>query len=370
MIPQADPSRRIARHRDAVLAAITAVVDGHEYILGSHVGRFEQAFAGSLGAAHCVGVNSGTDAIALALRATGIGRGDEVLVPALTAAGTAAAVLQAGATPRFVDVEHSTRCLDPVAIEAAIGGRTAAIVAVHLHGHPIDMPRLLEIARHRSLVVIEDCAQAHGASLDGRTVGTFGNAAAFSFYPTKNLGCIGDGGAVVTSDPNIAKRVRALRNYGWQDGERLSATAGGNSRLDELQAAILLALLPHLDAGNGERRLLARRYRETLADSAVGLPACHPGSVYHQFAITVDRRDEIRRVLRESHGIGTGVHYDSPLHLQPAFAAFADEPLPVSEQLARDMISLPIQPEVAAQAVDTIAAALRSLVGPAERKAA
>jgi dTDP-3-amino-3,4,6-trideoxy-alpha-D-glucose transaminase len=370
VIPQADPSRRIARHRDAVIEAITAVVDGHEYILGSHVERFEEAFASSLGAAHGVGVNSGTDAIALALRATGIGRGDEVLVPALTAAGTAAAVLQAGATPRFVDVELSTRCLDLGATEAAVSGRTAAILAVHLHGHPIDMPRLLEIARHHSLAVIEDCAQAHGASFAGRAIGTFGTAAAFSFYPTKNLGCIGDGGAVITSDPGVAERVRSLRNYGWQDGRRLSATAAGNSRLDALQAAILLALLPHLDAGNAERRVLARRYREMLADSAVGLPAEHPGCVYHQFAITVARRDEIRRLLRERHGIGSAVHYDSPLHLQPAFADFADAPLPVSERLAREMISLPIQPEIANQAVDTIAAAVRSLVGPAERKAA
>lgn len=370
MIPQADPSRRIARHRDAVLQAMAAVVDGREYILGSHVERFEQAFAAFVDTAFCVGVNSGTDAILLALRAMGIGRGDEVILPSLTAAGTAAAVVQAGATPRLVDVDCASRCLDPVAVEAAIGPRTVAIVAVHLHGHPADMPRLLEIARLRGLVVIEDCAQAHGGSIGGRAVGTFGHAGAFSFYPTKNLGGIGDGGAVVTSDVRLAKRVRQLRNHGWRDGERISLVAGGNSRLDELQAAILLVLLPHLRESNEERRRLADRYRSDLAACAVGLPALHPGGVHHQFAITVDRRDEIRRSMWERHGIGTGIHYDRPLHLQPAYSAFTDGPLPVSERLTREMISLPIQPEIAAGAIDTITTAVASLTGTAVREAA
>lgn len=370
MIPQADPSRRIARHREAVLRAMKAVMDGGDYILGSHVERFEQAFASFTGAAHCVGVNSGTDAIELALRAVEIGPGAEVIIPALTAAGTAAAVVRAGATPRFVDVDDASRCLDPAAVEAAIGPRTAAIVVVHLHGHPADMLRLLMVARPRGIIVIEDCAQAHGTTIAGRSAGTFGTAGAFSFYPTKNLGGIGDGGAVITSDLAVADRVRALRNYGWRDGERISRVAGGNSRLDELQAAILLALLPSLESSNTERRQIASRYRGALAELGVGLPAEHPGAVYHQFAITTGNRDTIRRLLLERHGIGTGVHYDRPLHRQPAFAGCAACPLPATERLATEMISLPIQPEVAADAVDTIAAAIRSLVGVPRRLAA
>lgn len=365
MIPQADPSLRMARHREAIMSALAAVVDGKEYILGSHVERFEQAFADSLGVRHCVGVNSGTDAIALALRSAGIGPGDEVIVPALTAAGTAAAVLQIGATPRFADADPVTRCLDIDQLHTIIGDRTAAIVPVHLHGHPVDMPRLMLFATARRLVVIEDCAQAHGARIGDRPVGSFGHAAAFSFYPTKNLGCLGDGGAVATSDAAIAARTRSLRNYGWQGRDRISMTAGVNSRLDELQAAILTVLLPHLGTENEERRRLARRYRQHLAASGIGLPAEHEGAVFHQFVITVDRRDEIRRILRDAYGINTGVHYDSPLHTQAAFKSFQTKPLPVSERLARDMLSLPIQPEVASAAIDQIAAAVVAAVANA-----
>ena len=367
MIPQADPSLRMARHREAIMSAIAAVVDGKEYILGSHVERFEQALADSLGVRHCVGVNSGTDAIALALRSAGIGPGDEVIVPTLTAAGTAAAVLQIGATLRFADADRTTRCLDLEQLHAVIGDRTAAIVPVHLHGHPVDMPRLMRIAAARGLVVVEDCAQAHGALLDGRPVGSFGHAAAFSFYPTKNLGCLGDGGAVVTSDAAIAAQARSLRNYGWQGRDRISVTAGVNSRLDEVQAAVLSVLLPHLGTENAERRCLARRYRQQLAGPGVGLPAVHEGAVFHQFVITVDRRDEIRRTLFDTYGINTGVHYDSPLHTQAAFRSFQAGPLPVSERLARDMLSLPIQPEVASGAIGQIAAAVVSSVAAYQR---
>jgi len=365
MIPQADPSLRMARHREEIMLAIAQVVDGKQYILGKQVERFEHAFADSLGVQHCVGVNSGTDAIALALRSAGIGHGDEVVVPALTAAATAAAVLQIGATLRFADVDPVTRCLDLGQLHTVIGNRTAAIVAVHLHGHPIDMPRLMQLAAARGLVVIEDCAQAHGALIDGRAAGSFGHAAAFSFYPTKNLGGIGDGGAVATSDPALAAQARSLRNYGWQGRDRISMTAGVNSRLDELQAAILTVLLPHLGTHNAERRGVAGRYRQQLAAAEVGLPAEHEGAVFHQFVITVEHRDAVRRILRDTHGIGTDVHYDSPLHAQPAFSAFQSGPLPVSERLARDMLSLPIQPEVASGAVDQIAAAVVAAVADA-----
>lgn len=365
MIPQADPSLRIARHREAIMSAIAGVVDGKEYILGRHVERFEQALADSLGVRHCVGVNSGTDAIALALRSAGIGPGDEVIVPTLTAAGTAAAVLQIGATLRFADADRTTRCLDLEQLHAVIGDRTTAIVPVHLHGYPVDMPRLMRIAAARGLVVVEDCAQAHGALLGGRPIGSFGHAAAFSFYPTKPLGGLGDGGAVVTSDAAIAAQARSLRNYGWQGRDRVSMTAGVNSRLDELQAAILTVLLPHVGTENEERRRIARLYRQRCVGSSLGLPAEHEGAVFHQFVITVGRRDETRRILRDTYGIDTGVHYDSPLHTQAAFRSFQTGPLPVSERLAREMLSLPIQPEVASEAIDRIAAAVMAAAADA-----
>ncbi len=267
MIPQAAPQRRIARFRGTIDAAVAAVLGGDGYILGSAVAGFEASFAAYSGSAHCVGVASGTDALALALRALGIGPGDEVILPALTFAGSAQAVLQCGAQPRFVDVDPGTRCIDPSAAAEAVNPRTAAIMPVHLFGHPADMPAIMALAARHRLAVVEDCAQSHGATLDGRPLGTFGHAAATSFYPTKNLGCVGDGGAVVTNDAALAERVRSLRNYGFAPGERISRTLGFNSRLDEIQAAILAALLPRLDAANAERRAIAARYRSALAAS-------------------------------------------------------------------------------------------------------
>jgi dTDP-4-amino-4,6-dideoxygalactose transaminase len=359
MIPQAAPQLRIARYRPAVEKEVREVLAGDQYISGRRVAAFERAFADHVGARCCVGVNSGTDAIALGLRALGIGPGDEVLTASLTAAGTGMAIVLAGAEPRFVDVDPRTRCLDLDHVEASINPRTAAIVPVHLHGRPVDMPRLMAVADRHALAVLEDCAQAHGARVAGAHVGTFGHAGAFSFYPTKNLGCVGDGGAVVTRDEAVAARVRALGSYGWRDGNRVSLEVGGNSRLDEIQAAVLLALLPHLEEGNGERVALAHQYRELLRGADVGVPDEHPGAVYHQFAITAERREELRSHLREQAGILTGVHYPNPLHREPAFAAFHQGPLPVTESLADRLISLPIQPEVATGRVPEIVLAIR-----------
>jgi dTDP-4-amino-4,6-dideoxygalactose transaminase len=220
------------------------------------------------------------------------------------------------------------------------------------------------IAHRHRLAVVEDCAQAHGARLAGRCAGTFGDIAAFSFYPTKNLGCAGDGGAVVTQDDALAARVRALRTYGWFDERRISTALGYNSRLDEMQAGILNALLPRLDEGNRERMALAGRYRHLLVDEDVGLPAEHPGAVHHQFAIVVPRRDALRTYLRECAGIETGVHYPVPLHRQPLFAQYADSPLPATDELAGTMVSLPIQPEVAETHIEHIARSV--LAGVAE----
>lgn len=354
-LPQADPARRLRRHESTLLSVMQEVLRKGHYVLGPAVAGFESAFAEYLGVAHCIGVNSGTDALALALRAGGLPVGGEVIVPALTAAGTAAAVVQAGGVPVLADVDARTRNLDPAAVNAAITPRTAGIVVVHLHGIPADVLALASLASRRGLLLIEDCAQAHGAIVAGRRVGSFGHAAAFSFYPTKNLGGLGDGGAVVTGDSRLASRVAALRNYGWQDSARISGEASGNSRLDELQAAVLAVLLPHLDAENARRVRLANEWREALAPAAVGLPPSTEGAVYHQFAITLMARDAVRAQLARA-GVATAIHYPVPLHRQPAFASGQRGALPVAEHLAGTLLSLPIQPEVAEGQVERVAA--------------
>jgi dTDP-4-amino-4,6-dideoxygalactose transaminase len=351
VIPAAAPQLRLARFGAEIEEAVTTVLSAPQLILGERLEAFERRFADYVGVPHCVGVNSGTDAVGLALRACGIGPGDEVITPSMTASGTGMGILQAGAEPRLVDVDPVSRCIDPEAIEAAIGPRTAAIVPVHLHGFVADMTAVVEIAEGHGLLVIEDCAQAHGAreAESGRRAGSFGIAAAFSFYPTKNLGCAGDGGAVVTRDAGVAERLRSLRSYGWGDERRLSAEPAFNSRLDELQAAVLDVMLDHLDEGNRERGEIADEYRRILGSAAeagsLGVPAHDPGSVHHQFAIEVDDRDRLRDWLLE-RGVGTGVHYPVGLHQQRAFWEFAPgEGLPVTERLAERFVSLPVQPE-------------------------
>jgi dTDP-4-amino-4,6-dideoxygalactose transaminase len=363
VIPAASPQLRFARFSDAIDLALRETLVGSSLILGERVEAFEQRFASYLGVPHCVGVNSGTDAVGLALRACGVGSGEEVITVSMTAAGTGMAILHADARPHFVDVDPVSRCIDPEAIEASIGPRTAAIVPVHLHGHLADMKKVMAIAERHGLAVVEDCAQAHGAvePTTGRCAGSFGTAAAFSFYPTKNLGCAGDGGAVVTHDDGVAQRVRALRSYGWEDERRVSVGLGFNSRLDELQAALLDVMLDHLDDGNRERTRIADEYRKVLsaAGDAITLPPADPGAVHHQFAIEVADRNRLRGWLLE-RGIGTGVHYPLGLHQQPAFAAMAGPGgLPVTERLAAGFVSLPIQPEAvgdrAAWVAETVA---------------
>ncbi|MCL2458461.1 MAG: DegT/DnrJ/EryC1/StrS family aminotransferase [Desulfobulbus sp.] len=352
-IPQADPARRFARFLPAIHEAIASCLGSGRYILGPAVERFENDFAEYLGASHCVGVASGTDALLLALQAVGIGPGDEVITVALTAAGTAQAILLCGAQPCFVDVDPLTRCMDPKAAVAAITTRTAAILPVHLYGQPADMSALVEIAKRYGLALIEDCAQAHGAHIAGRKLGTFGQAAAFSLYPTKNLGAPGDAGAVICSDPATATRLRALRSYGWEDGSRISSLTAGNSRLDALHATVLSVLLPHLDEHNQERRHLARAYFSALQDLPFGLPPDDEGAVYHQFALTCEKQEQLRLHL-SARGISTAIHYTPPLHLQPAFMGKEQDALPVTESLARTLLSLPIQPEVAWPHLDYI----------------
>jgi dTDP-3-amino-3,4,6-trideoxy-alpha-D-glucose transaminase len=358
LIPQAAPHLRYARYRDAIDARVLKVLRGTRYILGEEVDRFECDFAAYLGVRHCVGVNSGTDAMTLALAALGIAEGDEVITVSLTAAGTVMPVLQLKAMPRFVDVDPPTHGIDLAQLEAAITPRSAAILPVHLHGYPVNMPALMAIAQRHGLAVIEDCAQAHGARVGNRFVGTFGDMAIFSFYPTKNLGCAGDGGAVVTNDDALAKRLRSLRELGWSDERRLSYSLGFNSRLAEVQAAVLNSLLPHLEEGNRARVAAAAQYRALLKDTPLALPPDIDGAVYHQFVIAVPARDKLRNFLKTRAGVETAVHYAVPLHRQPVFASYATDALPASERLADTMISLPIQPEVVEGRLSYIADAI------------
>jgi dTDP-4-amino-4,6-dideoxygalactose transaminase len=311
-----------------------------------------------------VAVGSGTDALALALRAAGLRTGDEVITVSMTAVATAVAIEDAGGVPRFVDVDARTRCMDPAALRAAIGPRSVAIVPVHLHGFAAPMDEIMAIAEQAKLLVIEDCAQAHGATWRGRPVGTFGHAAAFSFYPTKNLGAAGDAGAVVTDDAEIATRVRRLRVYGW-DEQRNALGPGSNRRIDEIQAAILRVMLPLLADHTAARRALAAEYRNALAHAGLDLPPDDPGAVYHQFAPAADARDALRAAL-ERGGVKTAVHYPVGVHQEPRFAG-ATVALPVTERLAGRLFSLPIQPEIARGQIRMISALITKELGACSR---
>ena len=278
-----------------------------------------------------------------------------MITVSLTAVATAAAIEQARGIPRFIDIDPATRCMDPAALAAAIGPRTTAIVPVHLHGFPAPMDAIMAIAERHGLIVIEDCAQAHGATFRGKPVGSFGQAGAFSFYPTKNLGAPGDAGALTTLDGDLAARARRMRNYGW-DEQRRSLGPGTNGRIDEIQAAVLRVLLPRLPAETAARRELAGQYRAGLARLPLELPHQETGAVYHQFAIALEGRDWLRQRLA-ANGIGTDVHYPRGVHQEPRFAAGAPH-LPQTERLVERLLSLPIQPEVALGHVPVIAAAV------------
>jgi dTDP-4-amino-4,6-dideoxygalactose transaminase len=308
-----------------------------------------------------VGVASGTDALELALRAAGVGPGDEVVTAANTCVPTVAAIESAGATPVLADADSRTRTLDPESVARAIGARTRAIVPVHLYGRCADMTSIVGIAREHGLAVVEDAAQAHGAEHRGRRAGSLGDAAAFSFYPTKNLGALGDAGAVVTNDRNLAQRVRMLRSYGERERYR-SVVAGRNSRLDTVQAAVLLARLPRLEASNERRRELAAHYRRELADLPLELPE-EPADgvdVFHLYVVRVAERERVRAELARA-GVDTLVHYDRAVHEHPAYAALRRE-LPVSEALAREVVSLPLYPELRDEEVAAVVEAARAVL--------
>ena len=361
-IPLVDLKAAYHRLQAEIDAAVARVLAGGWYILGPEVRAFESEFAAYLGVEHAVGVASGTDAVLLALRALGVGPGDEVITVAHTAVATVTAIELCGAIPRLVDIDSVTYTLDPTHLAAAITPRTRAIVPVHLYGAPADLDAILAVARAHGLLVVEDCAQAHGARTRGRAVGTLGDAAAFSFYPTKNLGALGDGGAVATNRPEVAERLRLLRQYGWRE-RYVSDVAGTNSRLDELQAAILRVRLGHLEAENEARRRLAARYDAALAGLPIALPAARPADcpVYHLYVIRAAARDALAEHLR-ARGIGTGVHYPVPVHRQPAYAHLGYGPgsLPATEAAAAEVLSLPMYPDLTEGAVDTVAAAIRA----------
>ena len=343
----------------AIREAIERVITRGWFILGPELEAFEAEFAAASGARFAVGVGTGTDAIALALRAAGVKPGDEVITAPLSAAFSALAVQMAGATPVFADIDADRLTLDPAATEAAITPRTTAIVPVHLYGQPADMPAFEAIARRHNLALVEDACQAHHATAAGRAVGTFGIAGAFSFYPTKNLGALGDGGAVITNDEAVAARLKRLRN-GGQTERYHHIEFGVNSRLDEMQAAILRARLPWLAAWTARRRALAARYRRALAGAAVAVPPeCDPGHVYHLFPVRTPRRDDLQAHLA-ARGIGTLVHYPITIPGQPAFRAVAPAPCPAAERAAAEVCSLPLHPLLSDEDADFVAAALQA----------
>jgi dTDP-4-amino-4,6-dideoxygalactose transaminase len=349
LVPFADPAADLAPHRDSILAAIRAVVERGSYILGPELARFEEAMAARLGLPGAVGVASGTDALVLALLALGIGAGHEVITVSHTAGPTVAAIQMVGAIPVLVDVEADTFCLDPASLEAAAGPLTRAIIAVHLYGHPAALDDILGFARPRGIAVIEDCAQAQEAAVNGRAVGSLGDAGCFSFYPTKNLGAIGDGGLVAARDPALIERLRRLRTYGWSTPQYSELPNGRGSRLDELQAAILAIKLPFLDEAIARRRAIARVYDQAFAKLPLVRPIERPGSrhAYHLYVIRCRERDALAQHLKE-RGIMTARHYPHPVHLQPGLAAGARIPAPlaVTEQTAREILSLPLYPSM------------------------
>jgi len=362
MIPCANPRAAYLARKEEIDDAIHRTLDRGWFVLGPEVEAFEHEFAAWAGLDHVIGVGSGTEALHLALVAMGIGPGDEVLTVAHTAVATVSAIDLAGAHPVFVDIEEEYFTIDPDLLEKSITARTRAIVVVHIYGQPANMEPILAIARRHGLRVVEDCAQSHGASLNGRRTGTMGDVACFSFYPTKNLGALGDGGAVATNDVTLAAKIRALREYGWTE-RYISQTSGWNSRLDEIQAAILRVKLQHLEADNLARQRLAAKYHSTLDRPGLKLPMIRPGAehVYHLYVVSTPDRDALRAHLA-SRGIGTIIHYPVPIHMQPAYRGrtAAEGSLPVTEAASRRILSLPIYPELAQDQQKTVTQAVQA----------
>ena len=347
-----------------VQQAIFPVLERGDFVLGREVSLFEEEFAAYCETEYAVGVDSGTSALELALRAFDIGPGDEVITAANTFIATALAVSYTGATPVLVDVDPQTYTIDVSTLESAITDGTRAIIPVHLYGHPADMDPIMEIAAKHGLVVIEDACQAHGAKYKGRRVGSLGHAAAFSFYPAKNLGAYGDGGMVVTNDGRVAESLQILRNYGQREKYH-HIVQGFNHRLDTLQAAVLGVKLKHLDAWNAARHQHAQLYRQLLAHSPLVTPveAGHAEAVYHLYVVRVEDRDSLRAYL-EDRGVATGIHYPIPIHLQPGYRhlGYKKGDFPVTEGYAEQILSLPMYAELTAASIEYVAEAIRAFV--------
>jgi hypothetical protein len=371
VIPQANPGAGYRALQPEIDAAVNRALSSGWYILGNELRAFEAEFADWLGISNVVGCGNGTDAIALALRGLGIGPGCTVVTVSHTAVATIAAIEMTGATPLLIDIDPVHYTMDPDALASVLQRPPPdlppikAVVPVHLYGQPADLDRIVPLCRAHGAVLIEDCAQAHGARLHGQRVGTFGDAATFSFYPTKNLGALGDGGAVAVSDPVLAERIAALRQYGWHK-HYISDEVGVNSRLDELQAAILRAKLPHLDSQNARRAAIANAYTAALTGGPLQPPGQRPDTshVFHLYVTRSNDRNKFQTILKQ-HGIGTGIHYPVPVHLQPAYAgriALGPAGCPETEVAAREILSLPIYPELTDSEVETVCAALKDLL--------
>ena len=363
-VPYLDLKAQYQSLKPEIDAALARVLDSCQFVLGPEVAAFEQEFAAYCGASECIALNSGTSALHLALLAAGVGPGDEVITVPFTFVASVAAVLYAGAIPVLVDIDPRSFTLDPAAIQKAITPRTKAILPVHLYGQPADMDPILEVARRHGLVVIEDAAQAHGAKYKGNPVGSMGDMACFSFYPGKNLGAYGEGGAVTTSNPEYAKTVRMLRDWG-QDRKYHHVLRGFNYRMEGFQGAILRVKLRHLDKWTEARRAIVQQYNQLLADCGVETPKEMPWArhVYHVYTLRTEDRDGLQASLAQQ-GIQTGIHYPVPVHLQPAYAdlGYGIGAFPQAEAAAKQVVSLPLYPELSSQAVADVAAAVNKIV--------
>jgi len=364
-IPVTSPWENYQKHKAAITAAIGRVLESGRYILGEEVTCFEREFADFHGVGHCIGVSNGTEAICLALKACGILPGEEVITVSHTAVATVAAIELVGAVPVLVDINPESRCMDPERIQECITKKTRAIIPVHIYGQPCLMNEICEIARKNHLYIIEDCAQACGAEISGERIGTFGDAAAFSFYPTKNLGAIGDGGAVLTDNDDIAEKVRLFRQYGWNES-RDAQFPGMNSRLDEIQAAILRVKLPFLLEENARRRQIADRYNSILDGGAIQSPRDIPGTIHamHLYVVECDNRDSLQDFLKQKK-IGSGIHYPKAVHQQGAYRGKIRgwASLPNTERLYERILSLPMYPELSDEDVEKVCSVLSEWKG-------
>ncbi|MBO1081435.1 DegT/DnrJ/EryC1/StrS family aminotransferase [Roseomonas haemaphysalidis] len=370
MIPLADPGAAYRAHRDALDEALGRALDSGWYILGKEGEAFEREFADWLGLPRAVGCANGTDALVLILRGLGIGPGMAVATVSHTAVATVAAIEMVGATPVLIDIDPDTYTMDADELLAVLQDPPPglpplrAVIAVHLYGQPCDLDPMLAACAEAGIPLIEDCAQAHGATLGGRKLGTLGVAAAFSLYPTKNLGALGDAGVLATADEALASRIAAIRQYGWTS-RYISDMAGVNSRLDELQAAVLRVRLPLLEAGNARRQHIANCYDAALADTAIVSPVRRAGAthVFHQYVVRHPERDSLMALLKEQ-GIGSGIHYPVPVHLQPAYldrVALGPAGCVETEAASREILSLPMFPELTDEQVDRVCGVLRAL---------